>query len=91
LADTIAWAQLHPDEQASLVAPKIQFTESAIKTTFKRGAKGLQRIDGEFHARQEQNLNSLLAAGVLKQAVAARDLYLTDFNASATPSNSAAK
>jgi sulfonate transport system substrate-binding protein len=91
LADTIAWAQLHPDEQASLVAPKIQFTESAIKTTFKRGAKGLQRIDDEFHVRQEQNLNALLAAGVLKQAVATRDLYLSDFNPSATPSNAAAK
>jgi sulfonate transport system substrate-binding protein len=91
LADTIAWAQAHPDEQASLVAPRIQFTESAIKTTFKRGAKGLQRIDDEFYARQEHNLNALLAAGVLKQAVAARDLYLTDFSASVTPSNAAPK
>jgi sulfonate transport system substrate-binding protein len=91
LADTIAWAQAHPEEQATLVAPKIQFTESAIKTTFKRGAKRLQRIDDEFYARQERNLNALLAAGVLKQAVGARDLYLSDFSASITPSNAEPK
>ncbi len=86
LAETIAWAQANPDEQARLVAPKIQFTESAIKATFKRGAKGLQKIDDEFHARQQRNLDALLTAGVLKQAVSARDLYLADFNASIAPS-----
>jgi sulfonate transport system substrate-binding protein len=86
LSDTIAWAQANPDEQARLVAPKVQFTESAIKTTFQRGAKGLQKIDDDFYGRQQRNLDALLSAGVLKQAVAATDLYLNTFNASISPS-----
>ncbi|MBR1222992.1 ABC transporter substrate-binding protein [Bradyrhizobium sp. U87765 SZCCT0131] len=90
LADTIAWAQAHPDEQARLVAPKVQFTESAIRETFRRGAKGLQIIDEGFHARQQRNLDALLAAGVLKQPVSAQNLYLTTFNASIAPSSAGA-
>jgi sulfonate transport system substrate-binding protein len=80
LADTIAWAQQNPDEQARLVAEKLQFTETAIKTTFKRGAKALQTIDDAFYTRQQGNLDALLAAGVLKQPVSARDLYVDAFN-----------
>lgn len=91
LADTIAWAQAHPDEQASILAPKIQFSESAIKTTFGRGAKALQPIDDRFLAEQQANFDELLGAGVLKEAVKAGDLYLTDFNGSITPSGPASK
>jgi sulfonate transport system substrate-binding protein len=86
LADTIAWAQANPDEQARIVAPKIQFSESAIKTTFGRGAKALQPIDARFLAEQQANFDELLAAGVLKEAVQAKDLYLADFNGSIKPS-----
>lgn len=80
LAETIAWAQKNPDEQARLVAPKLQFTETAIKATFQRGAKGLQKVDDGFYARQQSNLDALLAAGVLKQPVSSRELYLNIFN-----------
>jgi ABC-type nitrate/sulfonate/bicarbonate transport system substrate-binding protein len=82
LSDTIAWAQANPDEQARLVAPKIQFSESAIRTTFQRAAKGLQEIDDGFYERQQRNLDALFSAGVLKQAVSARDLYVNSFNTS---------
>lgn len=85
LADTIAWAQANPDEQAKLVAPKIQFTETAIRQTFKRGAKALQTVDDAFYERQQRNLDALFSAGVLKQPVSSRDLYLTTFNSSAAP------
>ena len=87
LADTIAWAQANPDEQARLVAPKIQFTETAVKETFRRGAKRLQAIDDEFYAQRQRNLDALLAAGVLRHAVAARELYLTTFNTNISPSS----
>lgn len=86
LADTIAWAQQNPDEQAKLVAEKLQFTETAIKITFKRGAKGLQKIDDAFYTKQQRNLDALLAAGVLKQPVSARDLYVDTFNDDVSPS-----
>jgi sulfonate transport system substrate-binding protein len=86
LADTIAWAQQNPDEQARLVAPKLQFTETAIKATFKRGAKGLQKVDEAFYAQQQGNLDALLAAGVLKQPVSSRDLYVNAFNEDVPPS-----
>jgi sulfonate transport system substrate-binding protein len=82
LSNTIAWAQANPDEQARLVAPKIQFSESAIRTTFQRAAKGLQEIDDGFYERQQRNLDALFSAGVLKQAVSARDLYVNSFNTS---------
>lgn len=85
LADTIAWAQQNPDEQARLVAEKLQFTETAVKTTFKRGAKGLQTIDDAFFTGQQANLDALLAAGVLKQPVSSRDLYVDAFNDEASP------
>ncbi|MBB3181447.1 ABC transporter substrate-binding protein [Variovorax sp. Sphag1AA] len=91
LADTIAWAQAHPDEQARIVAPKIQFSESAIKTTFGRGAKALQKIDDRFLTEQQANFDELLAAGVLKEAVKASDLYLTDFVGNITPSGAASQ
>ena len=42
VADNIAWIQANPDEQATLLAPKLGFSESAIKTTYARGAKKLQ-------------------------------------------------
>ncbi len=90
LADTIAWAQAHPDEQARILAPKIQFSESAIRTTFGRAAKGLQPVDAAFLKAQQANFDELLAAGVLKQPVAASELYLTDFVGDITPSSAAA-
>ncbi|MDB5819806.1 MAG: aliphatic sulfonates family transporter, periplasmic ligand-binding protein [Rhizobacter sp.] len=90
LADTIAWAQANPDEQARLVAPKIQFSESAIKTTFGRGAKALQTIDDKFLTEQQANFDELLGAGVLKQPVKSRELYLTDFVGNITPKSAVA-
>ena len=84
LADTIAWAQAHPDEQASVLAPRIQFSETAIKTTFGRGARALQPIDERFLVQQQANFDELLAAGVLKAPVKAASLYLGEFNASIT-------
>jgi sulfonate transport system substrate-binding protein len=86
LADTIAWVRKNLDEQARLVAPKFQFTETAIITTFERGAKGLQTIGGAFYAKQPRNLGELLAAGVLKQLVSASDLYVGVFNGDIFPS-----
>jgi sulfonate transport system substrate-binding protein len=89
LANTIAWAHANPDEQAKLVAPKIQFSESAIKTTYSRGSKALQPIDDAFYTRQQKITDELLKVGVLKTDVKVKDLYLSDFDANIEPSSDA--
>jgi sulfonate transport system substrate-binding protein len=86
LADTIAWAHANPDQQAKLVAPKIQFSESAIKATYSRGSKALQPIDDAFYQRQQKIADELVEVGVLKKNVSVKDLYLSDFNDDITPS-----
>ncbi len=86
VADTIAWVQAHPDEQAKALAPKLGFSESAIKTTYARGAKALQPIDEAFYTREEAVQQELVEAGILKQPVDVRKAFVSTFNDDITPS-----
>ena len=85
VADTIAWIQANPDEQAKLVAPKLGFSESSIKTTYARGAKQLQAIDDTFYAGEQAVIDELIDARIVTKPVDVKDVYLPDFNASITP------
>ncbi len=85
VADTIAWIQENPDEQAALVGPKIGFSESALKTTYARGAKGLQTIDESFYEGEQAVIDELVAAKIVAQPVKASDVFLDTFNDYVTP------
>jgi sulfonate transport system substrate-binding protein len=85
VADTIAWIQEHPDEQARLLAPKLGFSESAIKATYSRGASALQPIDNRFYAGEQKVIDELRDAGIVTKPVDAQDVYVPDFNDRITP------
>jgi sulfonate transport system substrate-binding protein len=85
VADNIAWIQAHPDEQAKLLAPKLGFSESAVKTTYGRGAKALQNIDDAFYTHEDGVVKELVDAGILKQPVDVRQAFLSTFNDKITP------
>jgi sulfonate transport system substrate-binding protein len=85
VADNIAWIQKHPDEQAKLLAPKLGFSESAIKTTYARGAKGLQHIDGAFYAAEQPVIDELVNAKIVTRPVKASDVFLSSFDDDVTP------
>jgi sulfonate transport system substrate-binding protein len=85
VADNIAWIQANPDEQAELVAPKLGFSESAIKATYARGAHGLQTIDDTFYAGEQAVIDELQDAGIVTKPVDVKDVYIPDFNDRVTP------
>jgi sulfonate transport system substrate-binding protein len=85
VADNIAWIQAHPDEHAKVLAPKLGFSESAIKTTYARGAKGLQQIDDAFYAKEQPVIDELVDAKIVARPVKASDVFLPLFNSSTTP------
>jgi ABC-type nitrate/sulfonate/bicarbonate transport system substrate-binding protein len=85
VADNIAWIQKHPDEQAKLLAPKLGFSQSAIKTTYARGAKGLQKIDAAFYAKEQPVIDELVNAKIVAHPVKASDVFLSSFNGDITP------
>ena len=85
VADNIAWIGEHPDEQAALLAPKLGFSETAIKTTYARGAQRLQTIDDTFYAGEQAVIDELVEAGIVTKPIDAKDVYLPDFNDSVTP------
>jgi sulfonate transport system substrate-binding protein len=85
VADNIAWIQANPDEQAKLLGPKLGFSETAIKTTYARGAKKLQTIDDTFYAGEQAVVDELIDAKIVTKPVDVKDVYLPDFNADITP------
>jgi sulfonate transport system substrate-binding protein len=85
VADNIAWIQANPDEQAKLLGPKLGFSETAIKTTYARGAKKLQTIDDTFYAGEQAVVDELIDAKIVTRPVDVKDVYLPDFNADITP------
>ncbi|MEN3281720.1 MAG: sulfonate transport system substrate-binding protein [Solirubrobacteraceae bacterium] len=85
VADNIAWIQAHPDQQAKLLAPKLGFSESAIKTTYARGAKALQKIDGTFYGSEQKVIDELVQAKIVAKSVQAQQVFLPQFNDKATP------
>ena len=89
VADNIAWIGEHPDEQAALLAPKLGFSETAIKTTYARGAQGLQQIDDTFYAGEQAVIDELVDAGIVTKPIDVKDVYLPDFNGSVTPQDGA--
>jgi sulfonate transport system substrate-binding protein len=84
VADTIAWIQANPDEQAKLLAPKLGFSESSIKTTYARGAKALQPADAAFYATEQPVIDELVAAKIVARPVKASDVFIPQFNADTT-------
>jgi sulfonate transport system substrate-binding protein len=91
VADNIAWIQAHPDEQARLVAPKIGFSEEAIRETYARGARGLQRVDEAFYTHEQPVIDELVAARIVARPVRADEVFLSQFDDATTPSADAAK
>lgn len=91
VADNIAWIHENPDEQARLVAPKLGFSESAIKTSYARGSKGLQPVDDAFHAGEQAVIDELIEHDIVTKPVKATDVYLPDFNDSITPKGAASR
>jgi sulfonate transport system substrate-binding protein len=85
VADNIAWIQAHADEQAKLLAPKLGFSESAIKTTYARGAKALQKVDGTFYSSEQKVIDELVAAKIVAKPVKAQEVFLPQFNDKTTP------
>ena len=85
VADNIAWIQTHRDEQAALLAPKLGFSESAIKTTYGRGADALQTIDDSFYAGEQSVIDELVAAKIVSKPVKASDVFLDTYNDDVTP------
>jgi len=85
VADNIAWIQTHRDEQAALLAPKLGFSESAIKTTYGRGADALQPIDESFYTGEQSVIDELVAAKIVAKPVKASDVFLDTFNDDVTP------
>jgi sulfonate transport system substrate-binding protein len=90
VADNIAWIQSHPDEQAKLLAPKLGFSESSIKTTYARGAKALQPADAAFYATEQPVIDELVAAKIVARPVRASDVFIPQFNDHTTPSGGGA-
>lgn len=91
VADNIAWVQANPDEQAKLVAPKLGFSESAIKTSYARGSKALQTVDDAFHAGEQAVIDELIEHDIVTKPVKATDVYLPDFNDWITPREPASR
>jgi sulfonate transport system substrate-binding protein len=85
VADNIAWIQAHPDEQARLLAPKLGFSESAIKTTYARGAKALQKVDGSFYSSEQKVIDELVGAKIVAKPVQAQQVFVPRFNDKTTP------
>jgi sulfonate transport system substrate-binding protein len=84
VADNIAWIQANPDEQARLLAPKLGFSETAIKTTYARGAKALQPADAAFYASEQPVIDELVQAKIVARPVKASDVFIAQFNADTT-------
>jgi sulfonate transport system substrate-binding protein len=80
VADDFTWIKANPDEQAKLVAPKLGFSESAIKTTYARGAEGFQKIDQTFWDHEQPVIDELVAAGIVSKPVKAQDVFIPTFN-----------
>lgn len=85
VADDFGWIKAHPDEQAKLLAPKLGFSESAIKTTYARGARGFQKIDQAFYDHEQPVIDELVAAGIVAKPVKASDVFIPTFNQYITP------
>jgi sulfonate transport system substrate-binding protein len=84
VADNIAWIQANPDEQARLLAPKLGFSETAITTTYARGAKALQPADAAFYASEQPVIDELVQAKIVARPVKASDVFIAQFNADTT-------
>jgi sulfonate transport system substrate-binding protein len=89
VADNIAWIQANPKQQAALLAPKLGFSQTAIETTYARGAKGLQKIDDSFYSGEQTVVGELVSAGIVAHAVDIKQVFLPTFNANITPSSNA--
>lgn len=84
LANTYQWIQQHPQEQAKLLAKKLDYSEASILTTYKQGAQALQPINASFYASEQKLANELTAAKVLKQPLNVEKVFLPTYNAEIT-------
>lgn len=88
VADQFPWIRANPDQQASLLAPKLGFSESAIKTSYVRGAQSLQKIDSTFYAKEQKVIDELVTAKIVKEPVKADQVFLSTFNDDITATTS---
>ena len=79
------WIKANPEEQAKLLAPKLGFSESAITTTYARGAQGLQKIDQTFWDHEQPVIDELVDAGIVAKPVKAQDVFIPTFDDYITP------
>jgi sulfonate transport system substrate-binding protein len=77
--ENFTWIKDNPDEQATLLAKKLGFSESAIKTTYARGATSLQTIDDAFYTGEQQVIDELVDVGVVAKPTKAQDVFLDSF------------
>jgi len=80
VADGFPWIRANADEQAKLLAPKIGFSETAIKTSYARGSQSLQKIDDAFYTHEQAVIDELVAAKIVAKPVRAQDVFLSSFN-----------
>ena len=85
VADQFPWIKANPEEQAKLLAPKLGFSESAITTTYARGAQGLQKIDQTFWDHEQPVIDELVDAGIVAKPVKAQDVFIPTFDDYITP------
>lgn len=85
VADQFPWIKAHPDEQAKLLAPKLGFSETSIKTTYARGAQALQQIGPAFYAHEQKVIDELVGAKIVQRPVRADEVFLSAFDGDITP------
>lgn len=89
LSDNFEWIKKNPAKQAQLVAPKLGFTEAAIKVTNRRGAQGLQMIDKAWLKKEQKVIDEYAQTKIIAKPVKASDVFLSTFNSSITPAPAA--
>jgi sulfonate transport system substrate-binding protein len=80
LAANFAWIKDNPEQQAALLAPKIGFSQAAIRASFARAGQALQPIDATFLASEQRVADELVATKILPRPVRVSQVFIPDFN-----------
>lgn len=81
LQENIAWAKSNPEEYSQLLSEKLGYTESAMRLSIDRAARGLEPIDDEFLEREAAWLEIYGEHDIVTDPdVDVADVFTTDFN-----------
>jgi sulfonate transport system substrate-binding protein len=80
LADTYKWVQANHQAQATLLAPKLGFSEASILTTYRQGAAALQPIDAKFYAVEQKTADEFTESGILTKPIDVKAVFVPTFN-----------